>query len=359
MYRLTFDIFPDTGESRTSLFGPEVEENREKFDLLHRVYDIAAIRTTHPNHVSPLKPKPERMCRFCGRKADEVKFKKRAHLMSELLGNKVLFSDFECDECNGKFSKYEDQLANYLGIFRSVNGTRGKDGPIKYKSPDESFVIMHGKLPVPGEPDGLIIESRGEDKNHFTFDTEGRLMTVHAPQHSYRPYQVYKALLKMALGLIKEKEVEDYLFLLDQLINTEEQGDQTSPFNKVLITRHPGPGYPSPTMLLFKKKAEIAEAFPTHIFCLLYDHYMFQIFVPCNKKDQWMYDGMQNINLPYVPPFLDKYFVKQFGKPKGRVMDCRSNEKVKGSIQDFSFSFGGYEDTIFDEEGNVKEVRKG
>jgi hypothetical protein len=47
-----------------------------------------------------LKPRRERVCRFCGLGADKTKFNKDAHAIPELLGNKHLLSDSECDACN-------------------------------------------------------------------------------------------------------------------------------------------------------------------------------------------------------------------------------------------------------------------
>ena len=161
----------------------------------------------------------------------------------------------------------------------------------------------------------------------------------------------------MALSLLPEKDVENYLFTFDLLQDVSGTGDIASPFCNIRITAHKGPPYPSPTMLLLKRKdSEAAPAYPAHIFCLLFDHYMFQVHVPFYKPDQWMYDGRQTISLIYVPPFLDKYFVADYVKPKATIMACHSAELVKGSIQDFSFSFGAYEEKIFDEFGNIVGV---
>ena len=50
-------------------------------------------------------------CRFCGGKRPEKTCKKRAHAVSELLGNKIMKSLYECDDCNKRFSRFEDDLA--------------------------------------------------------------------------------------------------------------------------------------------------------------------------------------------------------------------------------------------------------
>jgi len=38
-------------------------------------------------------------CRFCGGKPPKRTFDKRAHAVSELLGNKIMVSLYECDDC--------------------------------------------------------------------------------------------------------------------------------------------------------------------------------------------------------------------------------------------------------------------
>ena len=164
----------------------------------------------------------------------------------------------------------------------------------------------------------------------------------------------------MALSCIKEDEVQDYRHAFELLPKIKDAGEADNPFYLIRITSHNGPIYTYPTLMLFKKKPEAAkEPFPTHVFCLLYERYMFQINVPYFTHDLWMYDGKRGFVLPKIPPFLDRRFIDFYGKPKITWLGCTTNEKVKGTIQNFSIAFGGYEDTIFDEKGKIKEVRRG
>jgi hypothetical protein len=59
-------------------------------------------------------------CRFCGGKPPEKTFRKRAHAVSELLGNKIMVSLYECDDCNKRFSRFEDDLAKMTLPARSI-----------------------------------------------------------------------------------------------------------------------------------------------------------------------------------------------------------------------------------------------
>src|SRR5688572_3441102 len=94
----------DEGNIRYKLMDPAYEflEEWEAFWQNYKL-DLAII---HPNKKPSLKPRKERTCRFCNKSMPEVTFKKDAHTISQLTGNRHLVSDFECDTCNDLFSKY-------------------------------------------------------------------------------------------------------------------------------------------------------------------------------------------------------------------------------------------------------------
>jgi hypothetical protein len=62
-------------------------------------------------------------CRFCGGKPPQRTFVKRAHAVSELLGNKVMTSLYECDTCNERFSKFEADLGKMTRPARAIGGS--------------------------------------------------------------------------------------------------------------------------------------------------------------------------------------------------------------------------------------------
>lgn len=83
----------------------------EKYDITRYELKTENIRNEDKKYIGN---KHERMCRFCGKTKGETTFKKVAHAIPELIGNKVLISFEECDECNKIFSKLENELANFL-----------------------------------------------------------------------------------------------------------------------------------------------------------------------------------------------------------------------------------------------------
>lgn len=135
----------------------------------------------------------DKVCRFCGRRYPEVKFKKKAHAISELLGNKEFVLKNECDECNIFFGhKLEDDLGKYLGLGRTLSQIFGKEGVPSYKDRNESWRIdwTNKGWVIQMRPDCTGVE---QHENYFIF---------HAVRDTYSPIAVYKAFVKMALSLL-------------------------------------------------------------------------------------------------------------------------------------------------------------
>ena len=65
------------------------------------------------------------VCRFLWAMMTGRKFRTRAHTFPEALGNKWVFSDDECDECNARFSVYEDALTKAVGPFANPGWDEG------------------------------------------------------------------------------------------------------------------------------------------------------------------------------------------------------------------------------------------
>jgi hypothetical protein len=55
-------------------------------------------------------------CRFCGKTQHDVPFDNKSHVVPKFLGNFLVLSNSECDECNSFFSKYETELEKYVKI---------------------------------------------------------------------------------------------------------------------------------------------------------------------------------------------------------------------------------------------------
>jgi len=119
--------------------------------------------------------------------------------VSEFLGNRFDVSDYECDECSLKFSRYETELASYLGIVRTVQSVKGKK-MLKFKSADKKMVAESLNLSI---KTNVVNFSRYNSLNNtFEFDEARNLCIIHYTKPTYVPLMVYKAVLKIALTIL-------------------------------------------------------------------------------------------------------------------------------------------------------------
>ena len=68
-------------------------------------------------------------CRFCGRVLTKDFFQKRAHAVSEGIGNRSIFTSYECDDCNQRFADHEEnELGNSSICIRHLEENMEKKG---------------------------------------------------------------------------------------------------------------------------------------------------------------------------------------------------------------------------------------
>lgn len=296
---------------------PKHLEDVQKFFTHYLLEEIvlppATARTKFP-------PYEKRVCRFCKRNSKETSFKTDSHVIPHALGNKYLVADDECDQCNKLFSTYENCLVDYLGIHRTVFSSRGKKNKVpKFKSPDSGLTASNTHFQTIEK--AIIIE----DNNGSAFDIDdvSGKTTINYKKHSYIPIFVYKALLKVALSLIKDTYLPVYTETIKMLI-TDHSDKFLSSFAKV------GVAYTSLHMkthcLIFRKQSA-TEAFPTHVFQLYYENLVFQLFIPLNKEDCGHY-GDRALNINYCPPIFFQP-VAEDEKCSFEILDLSGTQKIK------------------------------
>lgn len=135
--------------------------------------------------------KNKRVCRFCGQSSPIVTFKKKAHAISESLGNKLLFCNEECDKCNESFgSSIEQDLFNVHKFILTLHGQRGKEGQRNLKG---KAVEIDNK-----NSGGVLVKSNQESFSNL----DNLKVEINEPSLSYVPQNTYKCLSKFAISLI-------------------------------------------------------------------------------------------------------------------------------------------------------------
>ena len=254
------------------------------------------------NRIREITQPNERLCRFCNRRYPIVTFRKDAHIISEFLGNRYLISDFECDECNAKFGRYEDQLSKFLGISRTMLGLKSKERKVpKFKSPNEDMILEFSENP----PNESIIKATRSDNfgQSFEFDKNTKTTTLHFVKQPYIPLQAYKALLKMALCCIDQRDVSNYKLAFEYLRSNKHDNEWTG---CAIVKQYLLPYtfcFEKPSCYLYRKRNPHAPLY-THTFVLYALNSIFQIIIPFNDADLKYLNISGGLELPSVPPLF-------------------------------------------------------
>src|SRR3990167_5267131 len=129
-------------------------------------------------------------CRFCGAE-NSLLFRQVAHLVPEALGNRWIFSNDECDNCNQKYSLYEDSLANAVGSLLTFGGTVGKGGKVRQTGRSAGNIVLSHER-VAGKRGLRIIERNAKDfRNRLTHDGEHVFLRTCLPHTPLKPLFAY------------------------------------------------------------------------------------------------------------------------------------------------------------------------
>jgi hypothetical protein len=179
-------------------------------------YDILGSWLLRPGDKVMLGDKKNRLCRFCGKRPPEVKFRKMAHAIPEALGNKSMESAYECDPCNEMFGQgIENDLGNWSKPMRTFARIRGKSGvpTLKKGSGAPGWRIEYSN-------NGFKISSY-EDDPLYEIDEANKNITFKLKRDPYTPVAVLKAFMRIGLALLPDDEVENFPHLIAWVRDTD------------------------------------------------------------------------------------------------------------------------------------------
>lgn len=229
-------------------------------------------------------------CRFCRRSSPEVKFSKDAHVLPAFIGNKTLFSNFECNECNDRFSSFEDDLAKMTMGDRALSQVPKRSGftPLKPQGKKSSFERSSN---------GVLIKQY-IDEGIFTIDEENSRVVIKYDTQPYRQLGAYKSLAKMAYTLLPENELPNVeelrKWLLESDVSTAKVYGAGSHWCYQTFVPGPAP-FSFPVAALLRRKSDITA--PYLMFFLAFGNWSYQIFAPCPQKDS----SLSNNKIEIVP----------------------------------------------------------
>lgn len=156
--------------------------------------------------------KGDRVCRFCKKSQPETTFNKKAHAISEALGNKNIILNNECDKCNEFFSKIEQDFImlnnlerTYFKIYNKQNKT-----PTLTTCGNETISWVDTHLEMKFKEENVSLNENGSPKSC--------LIEI----GKYIPQNVYKTLCKFALSILDNEYLKHFNRTIDWLLGNVE-----------------------------------------------------------------------------------------------------------------------------------------
>ncbi|HET6252556.1 MAG TPA: hypothetical protein VFE32_00710 [Puia sp.] len=238
-----------------------------------------------------LKPKGQRVCRFCKRRNPEVTFKKKAHKIPYSLGNKAYLWDQECDSCNRVFSRFESDLGSFLGFSRTQFDIKGGSNTPIFSSGDSNVEAVRFNS------DFMLLHRKDMSKG-MTFDVEKAQYVVDISRRPHVPAYVYNAFLKIALSVLPDCDVPGYYFAYKYILSSGKYDSVIGP-RKVIIAES-NYGYEAPIAVLYKRRNNDFR-FPLHLLSLYVRNFMFQISFPFHISEVRRRSfGVIELHTPYL-----------------------------------------------------------
>lgn len=228
-------------------------ETCEKYSCeLSEIYDIFYCANKNAKKWLGEANKKNRICRFCARKMPETTFKNVAHTIPLALGNRVYFSNYECDDCNHFFGEeIEPHLVGWLGVLNAIYGVKGRTGILNFK-------LNNGMVSYDKEDDQPVIKCKNINKGNLINNRDGSYTIYQHSIEKYIPVKVYKALVKIALGFIPEDKMHLFKYTINWLMDRKEDIDKKLP--KVACCLYQQGDNQQPEIILYLRKKNQGNA---------------------------------------------------------------------------------------------------
>ncbi|MDE0380672.1 MAG: hypothetical protein OXI20_15655 [Rhodospirillales bacterium] len=305
-------------------------------EFYHRNY----VYLSTPSHLLPNTPtivlgdQGTRRCRFCGNSEPETRFTSKAHAIPECLGNKSLFTKYECDTCNEHFgSAFERDLGNWSIVSRVLAGIRGKR-----RVPRVEESGSQSGLRVTQSSVGLVYTEFG-DSSIIILDENNKQVQLDAKRYAYRPRAVLKSFVKIGLTLLPDDEIGHFSETLTWLRNADHSRSffQRCPVIDTFIC---GPSWRQLIIVRLLRRKSHCNDLPYTFLILGFANHLFQVWLPCRAKDEHIWNVSMEIP-PFIPINASSLF--RYGNPVTRNIDLSGDEVVKDEKDPHTLVFDSFE----------------
>lgn len=305
------------------------EEVLEQMNLIENNYNILFTNFNKLTEECNIGRNQNKVCRFCGRNEVETTFDTVAHAIPECLGNKQIICLDECDNCNQDFANnIEDHLAAITLPYRVINMIEGKK-----KIPSYQTQSQKAKINIEDAENRFLKIIAREDSGFASLDEKNNNIRIEYDLPSHVPSAAYKTLVKMALSIMTNEEI-NYFKILNSWIQEKDHSKTLMNQLKVIMTFVPGINpFKQTTVFLLKRHSKI-EKYPEYMFILAFGNIMYQIVIPSDIEIQ------QKSSTKTILKFLTPFEIDwKLGKPTHRILDWSQNTILKSYKQYMGFSY--------------------
>lgn len=285
-----------------------------------------------------LGERTNKICRFCGKSEPEVKFGNFAHAISNLLGNTILGTNYECNTCNSKFSRLlENHLAAYLGIWRTLMNIKGKKGVPEYKDHNNQ-----GRVFTKNNRINVVVS---EENSVFKIDNEKKEVTVISKKDTYIPIAVYKCFVKMALSVLPDDEIKHVHWAIEW-INEENHKESKFEFKPLMLLNAYTPGilpYDNISVLVFRRKKifefkiPLIYKVPYIVFVIRVKNMVYQVSINYKDEEIEQFDLNKNLKICCFPGAYK--YKNVYEETEYTMFDLSSKKDVKNEESIFKFKY--------------------
>lgn len=320
----------------------------ERFEWFKVRYDIVNFFAFGPSSERVyLGDKAKKVCRYCGRDASQVKFKKLAHAIPDQVGNDWLFDYEECDICNSDFAKLiEDDFGKWTLPWRSLGRIKGKEGVPSIKSNDKKFRIDASVASSDAETGAGAVRHNlkifmGADDVHHELDEATRTVKLTLDRPAYVPMGVFKCLVKMAIAVMPPEE-EKLCTHLKKWILLPTHTFESYPYRPLRILYQFAPG-PLPNdrvaCWLLRRKPESLKDCLYMQFVLQLSNHVFQIALPMHTEDRKQLEAGKFTTCLWPNTWADVEHQLRYGRTGHKDFDMSGTKLVKGESTTMTFSY--------------------
>ena len=244
--------------------------------------------------------KGNRVCRYCGRSKPEVNFKKEAHSVPELLGNKNLISYDECDPCNTQFGEtIENDLAAMLNLPLIFSNEPGKktSKKQKFKAGDDKVTEILTKQNEVMVTDHHVTSAVKLDLEAGRYELDGSMKSG-----SLIPINVFKSIVKAGFALMPEDELRHFPDIGGWLLSSD---PTFRPFGFVVpettLIHIPGRIQHDGHVALYERKSDEANL-PCWLFSVLTKGIFILVYLPFCRRDDHITSPATLPTIPVLSP---------------------------------------------------------